>query len=141
MPLVWAHSEYVKLARSLHDNQVFDMPPQTVQRYQIEQVETSFAIWRFQHRAATIPAGKILGIEVMAPALVLWSADDWHTKRQIMTQDTGLEVFIADLPTSRLASGKRVCFTFCWTETDRWEGEDFTVTIAKRDPKAESQKE
>mgnify|MGYP000312505887 CR=1 FL=1 len=32
MPLVWAHAEYVKLLRSLRDGQVFDMPPQGVQR-------------------------------------------------------------------------------------------------------------
>lgn len=33
MPLVWAHAEHLKLLRSLHDGRVFDMPPQTVQRY------------------------------------------------------------------------------------------------------------
>jgi glucoamylase len=33
MPLVWAHSEYIKLIRSLKDARVFDLPPQTVDRY------------------------------------------------------------------------------------------------------------
>lgn len=33
MPLVWAHAEYLKLLRSLHDGAVFDLPPQTVERY------------------------------------------------------------------------------------------------------------
>ncbi len=33
MPLVWAHAEYIKLRRSLRDGRVFDMPPQTVDRY------------------------------------------------------------------------------------------------------------
>src|SRR3984885_8370810 len=33
-PLVWAHSEYIKLRRSLRDGKIFDQPPQTVQRYQ-----------------------------------------------------------------------------------------------------------
>ncbi|MGH8337247.1 MAG: glycoside hydrolase family 15 protein, partial [Gammaproteobacteria bacterium] len=32
MPLVWAHAEYVKLSRSLREERVFDMPPQTVER-------------------------------------------------------------------------------------------------------------
>ena len=36
MPLVWTHAEYVKLRRSLADGRVFDMPPQTVQRYLVE---------------------------------------------------------------------------------------------------------
>jgi glucoamylase len=33
MPLVWAHAEYAKLVRSLHDGRVFDMPQQTYERY------------------------------------------------------------------------------------------------------------
>jgi glucoamylase len=36
MPLVWAHAEHLKLLRSLHEGQVFDLPPQAVQRYQFE---------------------------------------------------------------------------------------------------------
>ena len=39
-PLVWAHSEYVKLRRSLRDGKIFDQPPQTVQRYQVEKQES-----------------------------------------------------------------------------------------------------
>ena len=33
MPLVWAHSEYVKLLRSLKERRVFDCPPQALARY------------------------------------------------------------------------------------------------------------
>jgi glucoamylase len=33
MPLVWAHAEYAKLVRSLHDGRVFDMPQQPYERY------------------------------------------------------------------------------------------------------------
>jgi len=33
MPLVWAHAEYAKLIRSLHDGRVFDMPQQAYERY------------------------------------------------------------------------------------------------------------
>ncbi|MFN8439698.1 MAG: glucan 1,4-alpha-glucosidase [Caldilineaceae bacterium] len=33
MPLAWAHSEYIKLCRSLQDGAVFDLPPQPVARY------------------------------------------------------------------------------------------------------------
>ena len=35
MPLVWAHSEYLKLNRSLSDGSIFDLPPQTVKRYRL----------------------------------------------------------------------------------------------------------
>ena len=33
MPLVWAHAEYAKLVRSLHDGRVYDMPQQAYARY------------------------------------------------------------------------------------------------------------
>jgi glucoamylase len=33
MPLVWAHAEYIKLARSIRDGKVFDLPPAPAQRY------------------------------------------------------------------------------------------------------------
>ncbi len=35
MPLVWAHAEYLKLRRSPQEGRIFDLPPQTVQRYLI----------------------------------------------------------------------------------------------------------
>ncbi|HEV2691020.1 MAG TPA: glycoside hydrolase family 15 protein, partial [Bryobacteraceae bacterium] len=41
-PLVWAHSEYVKLRRSLRDGKVFDQPPQPVQRYLVEKSVLQF---------------------------------------------------------------------------------------------------
>src|ERR1700688_624075 len=45
-PLVWAHSEYIKLRRSLRDRKIFDQPPQTVQRYQIEKKKSTYFAWR-----------------------------------------------------------------------------------------------
>jgi glucoamylase len=33
MPLAWTHSEYVRLLRSIRDGRVFDMPPQSYERY------------------------------------------------------------------------------------------------------------
>jgi glucoamylase len=37
MPFVWAHDEYLKLCRSLFDGRIFDQPPQTVERYLVQQ--------------------------------------------------------------------------------------------------------
>ena len=50
MPLVWAHAEYVKLLRSLHEDHVFDMPSQTVQRYITSKSVSPYALWRFNHK-------------------------------------------------------------------------------------------
>ena len=79
MPLVWAHSEYLKLARSLADGAVFDLQPQPVQRYIKEKTISYLIIWRFNHQVRGLPSGKTLRIETLVPAQLRWSTDDWQT--------------------------------------------------------------
>jgi glucoamylase len=76
-----------------------------------------------------MPAGKTLRIETLASAVVRWSADGWRTAHDTETQDTGLGVHVADLPTEALTQGAQIVFTFHWPEADRWGGEDFTLQI------------
>jgi glucoamylase len=130
MPLVWAHAEYIKLLRSIKDGRVFDMPPQTVERYQDKDTVSPYFVWRFNHRCRSMPAGKSVRIEVLARAKVHWSTDGWATSHDVDTRDTGLGLHIADLPTNGLAGGTTVVFTFYWEDSGRWEGRDFAVGIA-----------
>lgn len=129
MPLVWAHAEYLKLLRSLHDGRIFDLPPQTVQRYLVDNTGSPYMIWRFNHKIRSIPVGKTLRIETLAPAVIHWSDDDWSTVHDANTRDTGLAIHIADLATESLHEGKQVTFTIYWLNADRWEGVDFTVSV------------
>jgi glucoamylase len=129
MPLVWAHAEYVKLVRSLRDGRVFDTPVETTRRYLETHHVTAFSAWRFNNKLRAMPAGRTLRIETLAPAMVRWSGDDWHTAHDAETIDTTLGVWHADLPTDGLAAGAQVRFTFYWHEAKRWEGTDFTVSI------------
>jgi glucoamylase len=131
MPLVWAHAEYVKLLRSLRDGSVFDMPPQPVQRYQAEKTTSPFSIWRFNHKCRRIPVGKRLRIELLAPALVVWSANNWQTILNTRTTDSGLGIHFADLPTEGLPAGRAVTFTFLWLLENRWEGTNFELTVSE----------
>jgi glucoamylase len=68
MPLVWAHAEYVKLQRSLHDGHVFDLPPQTVERYLTKTTVSPRMVWRFNHKIRSMPVGKDLRVETLVPA-------------------------------------------------------------------------
>jgi glucoamylase len=129
MPLLWAHAEYIKLRRSLHEGRVFDQPPQPVARYQIAKMTSPFSVWRFNHKCRRFPAGQQLRVEVLAPANVHWSADNWQTTHDTPTRDTGLGIHIADLPTASLPPGGGVCFSLFWVEANRWEGQDFRVAI------------
>ena len=129
MPLVWAHAEYVKLLRSLQDGRVFDMPPQTVQRYLVEKITSPFVLWRLTYQRKTMPHGKILRIETLAAAVIHWSDDDWKTVQDIAPKDTGLGIYVADLPTQNVGNGKEIKFTFYWPETGHWQGQDFSIHV------------
>ncbi len=129
MPLVWAHAEYIKLRRSLRDGRVFDLPPQTVERYLVNGADSPFTVWRFNNKCETMTAGRTLRVETLARAVVHWSVDGWRTVRDAETQDTSLGVHVADLPTEGLSSGAEVVFTFYWPDDGRWEGADFKVRL------------
>jgi len=128
-PLVWAHSEYIKLRRSLRDGKIFDQPPQTVRRYLLEKVQPQTCGWRFNNKHRTLPRGKTLRLMLLTPALVHWSLDGWKTSQDTNARDTGLGIYRLDLPTASLPVGSQVVFTFYWPQENRWEGKDYSVTV------------
>jgi glucoamylase len=130
MPLVWAHAEYIKLRRSLRDGRVFDMPPQPLERYVVAKAGSLYAPWRFNQKCREVPKGRILRIELLAPARIHWSMDGWSSTLDTETRDTKLGVYVGDLPTGSLASGTTISFTFYWSEGERWEGTDFSVSVS-----------
>ena len=129
MPLVWAHAEHIKLLRSLRDGVVFDMPPQGVERYIKRKTSSPVRPWRLNNKARSMPAGKRLRIELFEPATVHWSTDGWATARDTRTRSNGYGFHLADLPVDAAAPGTVVVFTLYWQERERWENEDFSVTI------------
>jgi len=126
-PLVWAHSEYIKLRRSLRDGRVFDQPPQTVQRYIVEKRQCQYFFWIFNNKARTMPCGKTLRIALLSPATIHWSMDGWKTSLNTHTRDTKLGVHVADLPTDKVPVSHEIVFTFKWDQDARWEGVNYTV--------------
>ncbi len=128
-PLVWAHSEYIKLRRSLADGKIFDQPPQTVERYLVKNVSATYFNWRFNNKPRTMPRGKKLRLLMMEPALVHWSFDNWQTTEDSNSSDSGWNLHHVDLATEILASGRQIVFTFYWKSAGWWEGRDYQVTV------------
>jgi glucoamylase len=60
---------------------------------------------------------------------VHWSFDNWQSTHDTRTRDTGLGTHVADLPSDKLAPGRRVVFTLYWLGEQRWEGLDYHVVI------------
>jgi glucoamylase len=129
MALVWAHAEHIKLCRSLRDGRFFDQPPQAMERYIFEKADSPYTLWRFNHKCRTLPAGKTLRLEVLSPTVVHGRMNNWPTVHNTETRDTGLGVYVADLPTDRLHPEAMILFTFYWPEADRWEQVDFCVIV------------
>jgi glucoamylase len=129
MPLVWAHAEHIKLLRSLADGAVFDMPPQTVARYVKNHTPSALRIWRFNNLLSRIPQGKILRLELDAPAMVHWSSNGWYDASDLRTRETAFATHVVDLNTADLKPGQSAVFTFLWQDGQRWENADFEVRI------------
>jgi glucoamylase len=129
MPLVWAHSEYVKLVRSLEENKVFDMPSHTKLRYIKESHPSKLIVWKFNHKCHQMKPGEILRIEAGEKAVIKWSIDDWNSFNETETVDSGLDIFYVDLKTIELKSMTKLSFTFYWVEQKKWEGLNYDVFI------------
>ncbi|WP_375293365.1 glycoside hydrolase family 15 protein [Siccirubricoccus sp. G192] len=128
MPLVWAHAEHVKLLRSLRDGRVFDTPSQSVQRYLVDKVRPRLGgTWRPNNKCRAARGDLPLRVELPAPATVHWSDDGWHSLQNTPTHDSGFGTHVADLRAA--AATEEVIFTFRWTGTGLWEGEDYRVSM------------
>jgi glucoamylase len=132
MPLAWAHAEYVKLLRSIALGHAIDRPEAAWQRYHGVAPIGRRATWRFTAPRATMVAGQVLRVELLAPARIRYTLDDWRTWFDMDARDTGVGVWVADVPGSdRLPLAAAVGFTVWWPEMGLWEGRDFRVTVSE----------
>jgi glucoamylase len=131
MPLAWAHAEYVKLVRSIALGHSIDRPEAAWRRYRGTVPTATRATWRFTAPRPSMPPARMLRLELMAPARVRYSTDGWRTWADLDARDTGLGVWLADVPGSdHLIPGGAVDFTFWWPESCRWEGSDRRVEVS-----------
>jgi glucoamylase len=127
MPLCWAHAEYVSLVRSHKEGVCFDRIEPVYRRYAKGARTSAIEMWTFDHPTVRIGAGKTLRLITPLSAKIHWTSDGWMTAHDLEMRDTGVGCWFGDLPTTQLAAGARVDFTFRWGE--RWEEKDFRVTV------------
>src|ERR1700741_1675835 len=128
MPLLWAHSEYVKLQRSAADAKVFDRIDAVYDRYVTESFEPKASeIWKFNRKAPNVLAGTLLRIQANLPFLLHWTTDEWQSSTDSRSTPTALGIHFVDIRVPR--HDGLIRFTFLWTEENRWEGQDYSVEI------------
>jgi glucoamylase len=128
MPLVWAHAEFIKLATSLAASAPVDRPTRTWARYRGRRPQLDYALWQPRQRVRSLVAGQELRILLPEPAQVHWGINGWNHRQDVTTEDWGLG-YVVRLPTSSLAAGEFVNFTFYWPSRAQWQGEDFRVDV------------
>ncbi len=127
VPLVWAHSEYLRLLRSCHDKAVFDLIPEVKQRYLEQNPPSAFEFWTSKHPIKYARPKCRLRICAPEKFRLRWSADNWTTWQDTDSGATGVGAQFCDLPEPAIAAG--VEFTFFWTSRDTWEGRNHRVEV------------
>ncbi len=131
MPLVWAHAEYIKLLRSLREKRVWDMPPQTAERYAAGNMPTRFNIWTISQQRTKLQPGMDLRIDLESPARILWTTDHWQSTQEILTRDSAVGIHYALVETKGRRDDTELFFRIFWTETNKWEGKDFRLSLSQ----------
>jgi glucoamylase len=128
MPLAWAHSEYLKLVRSVSDGAVFDRIPLVAQRYLTLHAASPLEVWNWNRRIPTMLRGKTLRIQARDRFTIHWSLDGWASVRETQSTTTAVGIDFADVVTDQHTQGP-LLFTFYWPSAARWEGVDYQVTL------------
>jgi glucoamylase len=134
MPLAWAHAEYVTLLRSASDGAVFDRIPEVVDRYARRGYRSvPREVWKFNRRPSMVSSEESLRVVADQPFRLRVSDDDWRSRTDRDSIETGLSLNYVDLPPLG-GVGRSWSFTFYWPIADRWEGENFRVTSGGEAP-------
>jgi glucoamylase len=131
-PLVWAHSEYLKLLRSAVDGEIFDCVACVKDRYGVEPEKRTFEsrmeIFQTSRPVAELAAGMTLRVADPERFRVVYSLDGWKT---VVTKDSrgvGYAGFYADIDTLAEQAGT-IELTLYWPGQDRWVGRNFEVVV------------
>jgi len=129
VPLLWAHSEYVKLRRSAQDCKVFDLIDPAYDRYVIGKGDRKpIEVWKFNRQVRSVPAGSLLRIQANLHFLLHWTNDEWQHPIDTRSNATGIGIEFADIQVP-YDQRQPIRFTFLWLEDNRWEGKDYIVQV------------
>jgi glucoamylase len=131
-PLVWAHSEYIKLLRSKSDGRIFDLISVVEDRYAKPASERSFKslieVFQVTRQITTMAAGLMLRIMDPNRFRVTYTFDDWATQATVESHTVGYPGCYADIATSPNSAGK-IIFTLYWPGEDRWLGRNQEIKL------------
>jgi glucoamylase len=131
-PLVWAHSEYLKLLKSAVGGEVFDCISAARERYAVAPDKRTFRsdieICKRARPATSIVGGMRLRVVDDARFRVVYTMDNWATKTTLESHPVGYVGFFCDIATEANKTGK-IILTLYWPGDDHWLGKNIEVAI------------
>jgi glucoamylase len=129
MPLAWAHAEYLKLLRSVHDGVVFDLIPEVKERY----IDNGSAcklieIWRSNWQVPKIRPGFTLRVIDSSNFMLHWTNDGWTTHHDDKATEACAGAYYIDIHVPFEQKGA-IEFTFFRPDRNLWEGKNYEVGI------------
>lgn len=128
IPLMWAHSEYVKLLRSVVDNRIFDLIDPVAERYRNDKPRRVIEVWKMNRQVRAVNAGGLLRVQASSPFMLHWSDDGWKTVQETTSTPTAVGVEYADIEVAPSQTAP-LQFTFFWRQESEWQGADYQVNV------------
>ncbi len=125
-PLMWAHAEYIKLLRSVHDGKVFDLVPEVAARYLKEHKHRDLEIWKPTRQVGKIPAGRLLRMQADQEFSLSYAIGNGEEKT-LNSTSVGLGIFYVDIPEA-LEADQTLHFSFESSTSADWIGPNFQIT-------------
>jgi glucoamylase len=126
-PLGWAHAEYLELLVTIALAGFPDIVLPARRRYTEGASHEPAFVWTHRHQITRLAPGRRLRVQLPRPGSVHYTFDEWKTFREVEAIDTTLGVWVAEVPSNKLAAGS----TFSWTAhyMTGWEGKNYTLTV------------
>ena len=126
-PLGWAHAEYLELLVTIALAGFPDIVLPARRRYTEGASHEPAFVWTHRHQITRLAPGRRLRVQLPRPGSVHYTFDEWKTFGEVEANDTTLGVWVAEVPSNKLAAGS----TFSWTAhyVTGWEGKNYTLTV------------
>lgn len=126
-PLMWAHSEYIKLLRTKTDLAGCDMIPEVRKRYAEMKTALKMTSWKKNKQIRFAYASYVIRIIRDEPCVIRWTTDGWRTKSEAALTDIGFGLYRFDFGPGSFEPATGLTFTFLYD--GRQEGTDYTISI------------
>ncbi|WP_210202484.1 glycoside hydrolase family 15 protein [Alsobacter soli] len=134
MPLVWAHSEFAKLALGLRLGRPIDRPEAVWLRYGGRTPVWECAHWTRRMPVATMRRGQALRFIFEGPTLVHWSKNDWSAATDAVSRSAMLGLHVVELGPEELGDASFIVFSVQDLTSGEWTDADRRLSITPNAP-------